>query len=211
MRLFLSSQDFGNHADALVELVDKKSVVYIGNAKDAYDLAERNQKSIENKIAFECIGFDFYEIDLRNYFENNSDLEDEIKSCGLVWLGGGNTFLLRRALVDSGADEIIKRLVNEDLVVYGGSSAGSIIPTPSLKGTENGDDPEAVREIYGKDATWEGLSLVDFHVVPHYESEWFGVEAQAMKDYFVKNNLKHHALNDGQVYIVDGERQELLQ
>jgi dipeptidase E len=210
MRLYLSSENVGNHADALLKMAGgNKSVAYIGNAKDG-DPQERAEKVPIHKQQFEDLGFKFTEFDLRNYFRDTKISREDIEGFGVIWCSGGNTFLLRRALLDSGIDRAIIDLVNEDKIVYGGSSAGSIIPTPSLRGTEFGDDPNEVERAYNKDVIWDGLNLVPFYIVPHFESEWFGAESQAMADYFEKANLPYKALKDGQVWLVDGDKQELL-
>lgn len=210
MRLYLSSQNLGNHADRLLEMVDTKSVAYIGNSKDHWSDADRATKVAEHKAQFEALGFVFTEIDLREYFEKNIT-EDDLATYGLVWGTGGNTFLLRRALNDSGMDKALTKLIRENKLVYGGSSAGSIVATPSLSGTELGDKPSLVKTVYGKDEIiWNGLGLIDYYFVPHYESDWFGAEAQAMVEYFEAHNMPYKALRDGEVLIIDGEIEEVL-
>ena len=82
--------------------------------------------------------------------------------------------------------------------------------TKTLRGTENGDDPYLVPEGYKEDIIWNGLGLVYPQLVPHYESEWFGSESQAMVDYFEHSGLKYVTMRDGDVYVVDGEYEELL-
>lgn len=209
MKLFLSSQDFGNHSERLLELVTNKKVLFINNAKDELSKNERRENSEAKKEDFESLGFNFEEVDLRDYF--SSPIPDSLLTdVGLVWFSGGNTFILRRALAYSGLDKVIIKLVKEDKVVFGGSSAGSIIACPTLRGTENGDDPYAVPVGYKKEIIWDGLNLVDFYIVPHYLSDWFGKKANAMKDYFEKNKLPQHALVDGQVIVVNGKEHEFL-
>lgn len=210
MRLFLSSENFGAYQDELLRLVgDNKKVAYIGNAKD-YNEADRRLKVPQHKQQFEDLGFEFTEFDLRDYFGKRKITEDDLSDFGLVWASGGNTFLLRRAMNDSGFDKILIDLIKRDRLAYGGSSAGSIVATPSLKGTEYGDDPEQVSIIYGKEIMWDGLNFIPKHLVVHYKSGWFGAEAQKMVDYFESNSIPFQILKDGQVCIVDGEREELL-
>ncbi len=211
MRLYLSSENVGHHGDRLLKMVGaNKTVAYIGNAKDYWGLESRIKKTADHKAEFESFGFKFTEFDLRNYFDQQKITESDVSGFGLIWCSGGNTFLLRRALRDSGLDKIIIDLVKADKVVYGGSSAGSIIATPSLHGTELADDPDVVRTTYDKDVFWEGLSLTPNHIVPHVGSDWFGPESAAMIQYLKKNELPYKALVDGQVYVVQGETEELL-
>ncbi len=210
MRLYLSSQNVGNHVHRLVDMVGKnRTVAYISNAKD-YSSLERRLKIPVHRTEFESLGFKFKEYDLRKYIGKSTELEAEITKFGLVFATGGNTFLLRRAMHDSGLDKIIIEGLKKDKFVYGGSSAGSIVACPSLKGVETGDDPEAVEKIYHKEVIWEGLNLVNFYLSVHHGSAWFGREAEAMVDFFKLHNMPYKTLSDGQVLVVDNDKQEIL-
>ncbi|HVV25674.1 MAG TPA: Type 1 glutamine amidotransferase-like domain-containing protein [Candidatus Saccharimonadales bacterium] len=211
MRLFLSSENVGNHAGRLLSLVGgNKKLAYIPNARDYGKKADSDAKTESHKEQFEALGFEFIKIDLRDYFGKSAALAKKIDGAGLVWVPGGNTFLLRRAMYDSGLDKLLVKLLREDKLVYGGSSAGSIVMTPSLHGTEWSDDPDQVKAVYGKDKIWNGLGLVDFYIVPHYGSDWFADKARHMAIYLKKHQLPYKPIRDGQVIVVDGEKVELL-
>lgn len=211
MRLYLSSYGFGNHLQRLQEMVgDNKKVLFIDNAKDDLPENERALHIAEKKVEFEKAGFEFYELDLRKYFDNNELLAPIVAASGFVWASGGNTFLLRRAMHYSGLDDILTEGLKQDLFVYGGSSAGSIVITKTLRGTENGDDPYVVPEGYREEIVWNGLGMIYPQLVPHYGSDWFGEQAQAMADYFDQNGLTYETLQDGEVYVVDHEYEEKL-
>ena len=81
--------------------------------------------------------------------------------------------MLRRAMHDSGLDQIQKELLQDDSLVYGGSSAGAIVAVPSLHGTEIGDRPQDVVDVYGKEILWEGLGLINKYLSVHVGTEWF--------------------------------------
>lgn len=211
MRLFLSSQDFGIYPEVLVDLVgSNKKVAFINNAKDDLSDYERREATKERQLDFERLGFDFTEIDLRKYFKEKRKLLNLLSDFGLVWCAGGNTFVLRRALTTSGLDKVLAKMVKDNKIAYGGSSAGAIIATPSLRGTEHGDDPNSVPGGYSKKIIWDGLNFVPFYIVPHYKSDWFGAEAEVMADYMQKHELPFYALMDGQVVTVDGDKTELM-
>jgi dipeptidase E len=168
MRLFLSSQDFGIYPEVLIELTgNNKKVAFINNAKDDWSTYDRREKVEEKKVEFERLGFEFDELDLRGYFGKSNKLLNKLSSFGLVWAAGGNTFILRRAAAQSGLDKILKELIENDKLVYGGSSAGAILATPSLHGVEFGDDPKNIPEDYNEQIIWDGLNFVPFHIVPH--------------------------------------------
>lgn len=211
MRLYLSSHGVGDHAATLTKMVgDNKKVLYIDNAKDDLTADDRAQHVAEKHAEFEKLGYEFYELDLRNYFGKAELLAKIVAAAGLVWAGGGNTFLLRRAMKYSGLDVILQNDLKADLFVYGGSSAGSVVMTKTLRGVEMEDDPYVVPEGYDEEIIWAGLGVVYPQLVPHFGSEYFGESARAMVDYFDENGLKYVTLRDGEVYVVDGQFEERL-
>lgn len=212
MRLYLSSAGLGDHVEYLRQMMrGGKKLLYVSNAQDDWNPADKKQHIIEKLDEYQSLGFEAEELDLRLYFEADpKGLKAKLEDCNLLWCGGGNTFLLRRALSYSGLDDLIVASLGQDRFVYGGSSAGAIIPTPSLAGTENGDDPASVPEGYKAEIIWDGLDLIDTQIVPHYKSDWFEDEAQAMIDYFEARAIDYVALRDGEVYVIDGDKKEIL-
>lgn len=213
MRLYLSSAGVGNHLTKLVEMTgDRRKMLYVNNAKDFLSAPERDAHTLEKKTEFESYGFDFYELDLREYFDpaKRPILAAILKETDLLWLGGGNTFLLRRAMAYSGLDVMATDLLKQNAFVYGGSSAGAIVATKTLHGTEYGDDPYELAEGYNEEIVWDGMGLVYLQLVPHFNSDWFGEASLAMIDALESIGLKYETLEDGQVYIVDGDYEEKL-
>ena len=185
-------------------------MLFVDNAKDELPEAERAAHVEEKRKEFTAAGFDFYELDLRNYFRSPDKLKLLVDAAPFIWVSGGNTFVLRRAFAYSGFDSLLINTLRTGHLTYGGSSAGSIVMTKTLRGTEHGDDPYTVPQGYEEEIVWDGLSLVYPQLVPHYQSDWFGKEADAMVDYFKQNGLKYETLKDGEVYMVDGDYEEKL-
>lgn len=211
MRLYLSSESFGNHADRLLEMMgENKKVLFISNAKDYMDKVERAEHIKVKRLEFEQVGLTFEELDLRDYFGKKKELAQKLEGIGLLFMSGGNTFILRRAMQYSGLDRLLIEYLMQDKFVYAGSSAGSIVAAPSLHGTEHGDPPDVIPDRYDEDVVWSGLHLVDFYIIPHFLSDGWGAESQMMKEYFEERELPYKTLMDGQVYVVEGTRQELL-
>jgi dipeptidase E len=209
MRLFLSSYRFGNYADALLTLVgDEAEVTVITNAKDDKDKTERLQSVKELFADFKEIGIKPHEVDLRNYFKDSEGLREALSKYGFVWVAGGNTFVLRRALKLSGADKILVKLVYADEVVYGGESAGAIIATPTLLGVEFGDDPFVVPKGYTDEDVVDGLHFVPYAIVPHYDSAWEGQDR--MVDVLEEADVPYKTLTDTQVIVAVGAEEETL-
>lgn len=212
MRLFLSSENVGRYGDRLVELVgDKKRVAYIPNARDFWtDTAASEEKTEKHRRQFRALGFELEVIDLKDYFGTTKVAEETFTDFGLVWAPGGNTFLLRRAMYDSGLDIVLKELLIEDKIVYGGSSAGAIMAAPSLHGTDIGDRPQDVGDIYGKEIVWDGLGLINKYLSVHNGADWFMEESKRVNQYFEHKHMPYIALEDGQVLVVDGDKEEFL-
>jgi len=98
-------------------------------------------------LALTALGFTAEEVDLRDHFIDSSLLAGKLQRYGVVWLRGGNAFMLRYALARSGAAVELTRLLGEDAIVYSGYSAGACVLAPSLRGLETVDAPAAVSEV----------------------------------------------------------------
>src|SRR5918996_197796 len=79
------------------------------------------------------------------------DLLDDID---LLWVRGGNVFVLRRALARCGAEELLIELLAADAFVSAGYNAGAVVLTPSLHGIELVDDPADVPPGYPPEIVW---------------------------------------------------------
>ena len=170
MRLFLSSYRAGRHDAELLNLLGEvREVGVISNAKD-YHLPERRAERMSEVFDFfKSLGIAPHEIDLRRYF-NIERANEELAGHEFIWLAGGNTFLLRRALEYSDAANFLIEHVRDNSLILGGESAGALIAGPTLRGSEmeeNSDSPNFVPEGYSPEIIWDGLKLVNYVPVPH--------------------------------------------
>jgi dipeptidase E len=212
MRLFLSSYRFGAQPKKLLELLGGKTrTALIFNAADTKDAGERASSVKTDLEELRRLGLDPEEVDLRDYFQDQSGIAQRLAQFDLIWVRGGNCFVLMRALTYSGAAAVIKDLLMRDAVVYGGFSAGIDALVPSLHGVELCDDPNLIPAGYSQDIIWEGLGLLPYSVAPHYKSDH---PESAAIDLTVKYMIEHHmpfiALKDGQVIVVSGDTQTIL-
>ena len=215
MRAYLSSFRLGNQPRRLVELArDNTRAVVVVNACDLLSDEERRPRVQQELAALQGLGFSTTELDLRHYFTDRRrarELGALLVAHGLVWVRGGNSFVLRRAMRASGFDDVIRDLLERDAIVYGGFSAAIAVLTPSLHGVELVDDPHAVPAGYDPTIVWEGLGLLPYAVAPHYKSEH--PESAAMESvvrYYVDRRVPFKALRDGEVIVVHGGREEVV-
>jgi dipeptidase E len=208
VRLYLSSFRLGNHPEQLLALLrDPGPAAVICNAMD-WAQPEVRKSAVDRELAaLVQLGLDPKELDLRKYFDNRPRLAADLAQYRLVWLRGGNVFVLRYTLARSGADELVAELLKQDQLVYAGYSAGCCVLAPSLGGLELVDDPGAVRQTYGADPVWDGLGLLDYAIVPHYRSDH--PESEAVELIVARYNAEgvpHRALRDGEAIVVDTSR-----
>lgn len=212
MRLYLSSFKLGNKPEELVSLVgENKKAVLILNALDHASRA-REEFLISQTKELADLGFSVEELDLRKFFNKKDELEKFLAKKGLVWINGGNTFILRRAMKQSGFDIVIKKLLEKDALVYGGFSAAVCIITPTLRGLEITDDPNIAPDSYEKEIIWDGLNFIDYSVAVHYasdhsESHLTDKEIQFYED----NKMPYKKLRDGEVIIHNGNAVKMLE
>ncbi len=212
MKLYLSSFLLGNHPEKLLELAGNgKRAVLILNALDNSKPESREKYKLSQTEGLQQLGFDVMELDLRNYFGKPDDLKEHLSQMDVVWVNGGNTFVLRRAMEYSGFDTIITERIKANTIVYAGFSAGVVLLYKSLKGLDIIDDPNGVPEGYNDEIIWDGLGIIDYAVAVHYDSDH--PESALMDEeiaYYKKNNIPYKPLRDGEVIIIDGDKEELI-
>ncbi len=211
MRLYLSSFRNGNKPEELLALLgDGRRTAVINNALDFVDDAGRADSLLNENDRLKEIGLEPTEVDLRRYFGKPEELKATLSEFDLVWVRGGNAFVLRRAFRQSGADQIVAQLLAEDKIVYGGYSAGIDMLTPSLHGAELVDEPDIVPDGYEPDIIWECLGLVPYAIAPHYKSDH--PESAAIDksiEYLTDNHIPFIALRDGEAIVVNGDGQHV--
>ncbi|MFC1622962.1 Type 1 glutamine amidotransferase-like domain-containing protein [Patescibacteria group bacterium] len=128
--------------------------------------------------------------------------EPRLRNADLIMVEGGNTSHLMRSIEESGLENLLAEILKNK--VYVGVSAGSIVMTPDLLLEESevlyGENPEGWTES-------EGLSVIDFCVIPHYNAEYFpNINDENLEE--ISKTIKHsiYALDDNSaVKVVDGE------
>jgi dipeptidase E len=142
------------------------------------------------------LNFSFTEYDIVGKTEE--ELKKALNSHDIVYVEGGNTFYLLKAVRDTGFEKIVKEAIENDLV-YWGVSAGSYIACPSIIMATWSDrfDRCGVTD-------WTAMNLVPFLIKAHYTPDML----ETLKEKSMDLQLPLRMLNDKQVVLVkDGEVQ----
>ena len=204
MKYYLSSYELGNKTEKLKALASKDKIGYIPNARDfsGADPERKSRRTTNDINSLHELGLEVELIDLQDYFGKPNELKKKLDELGAVFISGGNVFVLRQAMKLSGLDETLKELQSTDFLYAGYSAAGCVL-AESLKGMDIVDPLDAPYEEQ-KEIIWDGLGLVDFRFLPHWDSnhpESADVEKEIV--YCKENNIPYKAIRDGEVIIIE--------
>ena len=208
MNFYLSSFKIGNEEQKLIEIAKNgnRKVAYINNALDfATDFERKNKSDSIDVSDLQRIGFTVDILDLKEYFRNAEKLEQYLNQYDVIWVRGGNTFILAQAMKLSGFDKTIKKYFKENRnILYGGYSAGVCILGPTLKGIHLTDDTDQKPYEEEYQTIWDGLNILEYAIVPHYKSNHPESEdIDKTIEYMINNKIPFKALKDGEVIIIE--------
>lgn len=212
MRLYLSSFRIGDHPEALQRLTGSgRRALVVANAADAASAADRAERVAAELDALTGLGYHARELDLRTV-GGPGELEKTLRGVDLLWLRGGNVFVLREQLARTGLDRLIIEALDRDGFVVGGYSAGPCVLGSSLAGLER-CDAVADLAVVGPDARprFDGLGVLDVTVVPHVDSVHpeSAVLTELAAD-LAAEGRPLLTLRDGDVWVRDGDIEVLL-
>jgi dipeptidase E len=207
VRLYLSSFRLGRCADVLVDLAGpQRTAAVIANACDLADPAERKGHVQRELDALGSLGFTVEELDLRRYLGGASatgELAARLSGYGLVWVRGGNPFVLLRLMRATGFDALLLDLLARDRLVYGGYSGGVDVLAPSLRGFELLTDPAVAPPGLPAEVPWDGLGVLPYAFAAHYRSDHPETElVEKLVRYYIDNHVLFKAVRDGQVLVI---------
>jgi len=205
MKYYLSSFKIGKDQKQLQDLFPKNiKTAYISNALDFADGQDWVKDFTGGDIKeLKQVGLKPERFDLRKYFNNQDQLAKDLSAYGVIWVSGGNVFVLRQAMELSGFDKWLKKNRKLSGVLYGGYSAGTCVLCPSLQGLELVDS--TTHKPYGDkvEVVWDGLGIIDYLIVPHFNSDH--PESKSIRKvvkYCDSNDITYKTLKDGEAMVV---------
>lgn len=164
-------------------------IITASKMEDDTSYVEKDKRSMEEA------GFQVTDIDIAGKSEN--ELMSLLKDLDVIYVQGGKTFYLLKAVRESGFDRIIKELI-ENGIVYIGVSAGSIIAGPTIETSIwKGID----KNKFGV-TDFTGLNFVPFNIFVHYTEQYRELFIEESK----KSSYSVRILTDDQAFLVqDGE------
>ncbi|HSL42603.1 MAG TPA: Type 1 glutamine amidotransferase-like domain-containing protein [Anaerolineales bacterium] len=131
------------------------------------------------------------------------EIEDILRESALVYITGGNTFLLNHRLHISGVMPYLKKKIQNGLPVVG-VSAGMILCGPNILTSKDMNTVETPH--------FDGLHLVPFNFFAHYADDGYGqsVHDDWLTDYHFFHDNPVVMLSDGAYVKVDGKKTTLV-
>lgn len=206
MKFYLSSFKFGKEKDKLRSMASRASILIIPNALDFRPSSdEQTINSLENKkMRLRELGFEPQVVDLREYFGDKAGLMNKVEEANSVFVLGGNVFILRQAMKLSGLDEIICGQKQNREFLYAGYSAAGCVLAPSLEPYKVVGNSSMHPYWQLQETVWDGLGLVDFAFMPHWQSDHpESVAIERGIRYCVEHNIPYRAVRDGEVLIYE--------
>ena len=202
-KLFLASI-VSNTIEKLIEILpespDKLAVAFIPTAADPYKdkwFVDEDRNKLKEK------GFSVKDVDINGKTEQ--ELLEELKDADIIFVAGGNTFYLLEKARESGFDKIVKELVQKG-VIYVGSSAGATLAGPNIEPVKPFDDPSEAPSL----KSFDGLNLVDFIILPHFEEKNKKEYGEIIREYSEKG-YKLITLTDNQAVVVEDEEFKIVE
>ena len=155
---------------------------------------------VRHKSRMDELGWNYEEIDIEG--KTKKELAELLNDKDIVYVEGGNTFYLLRAIRESGFGEVVKDLINKG-IPYIGTSAGSYVACPTIEmATWKHQDKYDRCGI----TDFTGMSLVPFLVTAHYAPEY----ELKIREGISKTKYPTRILQDGQAVLVQDKEYQFL-
>lgn len=212
MKLYLSSYKFGSDLQSLAALIPSArcKVGLIDNALDftGVDEVRRGGDTAVEARSLEQLGFSVERLNLRDYFGKPERLSEHLSQLGGVWIRGGNCFILRQAMYLSGFDRALRLMHSRRDFLYAGYSAAGCVLSPSLAVYAVVDNPNDHPYAELRETIWEGVGVLSYAFMPHYDSEHYESELMGQEiQRCIDGKVLFKALRDGEALVGETDSQ----
>ncbi len=149
------------------------------------------------KKVFEDSGYEVENFDISVFSEETA--KEKLEKAKILFVSGGNTFYLLQELKKKNLISYLKEKI-EDGLLYIGESAGSVITAPNIEYAWVIDDKTLAKELND----YNGLNIVDFYIVPHFEEEPF-VEGSRKTVEMYKDLLDLKLINNKEAVLIEDD------
>jgi dipeptidase E len=134
---------------------------------------------------------------------SQKEIENILRDSSLVYIPGGNTFLLNHRLHTSGVMPYLRKKIQSGLPLVG-FSAGAILCGPNILTSK---DMNTIGTTH-----FEGLNATPFNFSPHYPLDMYGqsVKDEWLADYHFFHDNPVIMMSDGAYLKVDGRKTTLV-
>ena len=131
------------------------------------------------------------------------EIEEIIRRAALLYIPGGNTFLLNHRLHACGVMPYLRKKIQSGLPLVG-FSAGTVLCGPDILTSKDMNTVETPH--------FDGLNLVPFNFFPHYADDGYGqsVHDDWLADYHFFHDHPVILMSDGAYVKVDGKKTILV-
>ena len=131
------------------------------------------------------------------------EIENILRDAALVYIPGGNTFLLNHRLHTCGVTPYLKKKIQNGLPLVG-FSAGTIVCGPNILTSKDMNTVETTH--------FDGLQVTPFNFLPHYPKDAYGQSVQDdwLGDYHFFHDNPVIMLCDDAYIKVDGKKTSLV-
>jgi len=180
--------------DKLPMLSAKKKVAFIPNAKDTY--TDKSGLDKQRDFFLEK-GFRVTDVDLNKF--HNDALYKKLSRYNMIYVAGGNCFVLLQKMRASGFDKILPKLITKG-IIYVGASAGACVISSSIEPLGLLDQPE-----YAQLDNFNGLGYIDFVFIPHVGHPKYD---KGIKDIYKKysKTFKLQKFTDSEGLIIENDK-----
>ncbi len=196
MKLVLTSSGIANKSieEELKNIIGKDfkdlKMLFCTTASN-YEGGDMNDWLIKDIEYFKKLGF---KIDLCDI--NGVDIENflpRFEWADVLFFEGGNTQWLRKSIKTSGLEEHLNKLLETRIWI--GASAGSCVLCPTIC-----NSCQDLFDEYIKDYPIDGLNLVDFQFIPHFNNEFF---PKIRKENLLNASKNLKSIDGNKLYVID--------